>query len=229
MNTSNSLVAPAKVMVQSNSIREFKTGVDELLSKRQYFISKVLPQLIEGQDYYVIKGRKSLAKGGAEKIASIYGFTASFEQDNDTMKSFESVKGLIAFICNLYKGNQKVGQGRGASTLAKNDNDPNKTIKMCQKSAYIDSLIRCSGLSDIFTQDLEVMPVEAISEPPQQEEYQVIEEDPKLATEKQRTFLLQLIYEKCSKASREEYLSQLNSPNLSRFDCSELISSLLPM
>ena len=50
-----------------------------------------------------------------------------------------------------------MGQGRGASTLEKNEGDPNKTIKMAQKSAYIDSTIRATGLSDLFSQDLEDM------------------------------------------------------------------------
>jgi hypothetical protein len=47
-----------------------------------------------------------------------------------------------------------VGEGRGAAVLVKNNNDPNKTLKMAQKSAFIDAVLRASGLSDFFTQDL---------------------------------------------------------------------------
>jgi hypothetical protein len=67
------------------------------------------------------------------------------------------LKGVICFVCNLQKNGEAVGQGRGAAMLAKNANDPNKTIKMAQKSAFVDAVIRSSGLSDFYTQDLEDM------------------------------------------------------------------------
>jgi hypothetical protein len=230
----------SEIIQESKSMLEFKNGVDELLAKRSYFISQVLPKLVEGQDFFTIKGRKSLAKGGAEKIASIYGLTAQFERDDESMSAF-SIKGLIAFVCDLYKGEAHVGQGRGASTLEKNDNDGNKTIKMAQKSSFIDSVIRTSGLSDIFTQDLESLAPQRVSEVEinpsgeidmEQRDKQVSYEDyglPKFATDKQKTFLKTLIEDKCTQSAKEEYREKLNSPYLTRFDASEMISSLLPM
>ena len=230
----------SEIIQESKSMLEFKNGVDELLAKRSYFISQVLPKLVEGQDFFTIKGRKSLAKGGAEKIASIYGLTAQFERDDESMSAF-SIKGLIAFVCDLYKGEAHVGQGRGASTLEKNDNDGNKTIKMAQKSSFIDSVIRTSGLSDIFTQELESLAPQSVSEVEinpsgeidmEQRDKQVSYEDyglPKFATDKQKTFLKTLIEDKCTQSAKEEYREKLNSPYLTRFDASEMISSLLPM
>ncbi|OQA36520.1 MAG: hypothetical protein BWY53_00512 [Parcubacteria group bacterium ADurb.Bin326] len=148
----NTLIQPF-----SDTLESFRQGVDNLLAKRSYFISQVLPKLQENQDYYEIKGRKSLAKGGAEKLASIYNLTATFQRDDETMNSFSSVKDMIAYVCTLYRGNQIIGQGRGAAILSKNQGDINKTLKMAQKSAYIDAVIRSTGLSDIFTQDLETV------------------------------------------------------------------------
>lgn len=145
---------------------DFKSGIDTLLESRKYFIEQVLPILKEGQDFFVIKGKKSLAKGGAEKLASIFRFTASFEVDKDimTILSESGQKGLIAFKCLLKDKDGLVkGEGRGADTIDRNQSDPNKTIKMAQKRAYTDSLIRATGLSDIFTQDLDDMPLESIS------------------------------------------------------------------
>lgn len=131
--------------------------VDALLESRKYFIDKVLPILKENQDFYVIKNKKSLAKGGAEKLASIFNLSASFEVDKDTM-GLLTVQGLVAYVCNLTGVDGRArGQGRGADTLARNQNDPNKTIKMAQKRAFVDAVIRATGLSDIFTQDLEDM------------------------------------------------------------------------
>jgi len=130
-----------------------KTNIDGFLEQRQEFIEKVKAIMVEGKDFHVIQGKKSLAKGGAEKIASIFGWGATFEKDKDTLEAFD-IKGLVAYVCNLTKGDGLVGQGRGAATLAKNNNDANKTIKMAQKSAFIDAVIRTSGMSDFFTQDL---------------------------------------------------------------------------
>ena len=39
------------VMVTEDSLENFKRSVDNLLSKRAYFISQVLPKLKEGQDF----------------------------------------------------------------------------------------------------------------------------------------------------------------------------------
>ena len=149
-------VTPTAIQ-SSESLKAFKEGVDSLLSKRSYFISQVLPKLQEGQDYYMIMGKKSLSKGGAEKLTSIYNLTAIFERDDNSIETLKDVKGLVAFVCNLTKIGKIVGQGRGADTLARNANDANKTIKMAQKRAYVDAVIRTTGLSDIFTQDLESM------------------------------------------------------------------------
>ena len=219
------------IMVQSKSMVDFKTGVNELLEKRSYFKSQVLPSLKEGLDYHVIKGRKSLSKGGAEKLCSIYNLSAFFEKDKDTMSAFSHIAGLIAYVCTLSRNGVVQGQGRGCSTLAKCENDPNKAIKMAEKSSYISATIRTTGLSDIFTQDLENMPEQALSIPVIEEGMTIKEtiDGPKLATEKQRQFLQQLIAEKCDDSSKENYIEQLKEPTLSRFDCSELISSLLPM
>lgn len=132
-------------------------NIDGFLAKRQEFIQKVGTIMVDGKDYHVIQGKKSMAKGGAEKIASIFNWSAKFEKDIDVMDALNDLPGLIAFKCTLIKGKTVVGEGRGASTLTKNSNDPNKTIKMAQKSAFIDAVLRTSGLSDFFTQDLEDM------------------------------------------------------------------------
>lgn len=139
--------------------------IDAFIGKRTEFIQKVNAICVEGKDYHVIQGKKSLAKGGAEKIAAIFGWTAKFAKDQETYemlsKSFPN-DALVAYYCWLTKpiGAEfhTLGQGRGAALLSKNGKDPNKTIKMAQKSAFIDAVLRTSGLSDFFTQDLEDMP-----------------------------------------------------------------------
>lgn len=209
----------------SEALRSFKQGVDSLLERRRYFISQVLPKLIENQDYYVIKGRKVLAKGGAEKLAGIYSLTASFRRDNETMEAFDSIPGLVAYVCDLSRGGDGVilGQGRGASTLNENGKDANKTIKMATKSAYIDAVIRSTGLSDIFTQDIQGSPVLPESAPTDRDQE---ERRDKMITDRQRELLTQLIYQNIHDSNRaEKWIASLD--DLSRTEASEQISSFI--
>ena len=134
-------------------------NIDGWLEQREEFLEKVSSKMIEKKDYHVIQGKKSLAKGGAEKISSIFGWVAKFERDTETLEMLgKDHTGTLAYICNLYKGDQVIGQGRGARSVAADEGDVNKSIKMAQKSAYVDAVLRASGLSDLFTQDIEDMP-----------------------------------------------------------------------
>ena len=102
------------------------------------------------------------------------------------------IKGLVAFKCTLVNG-EFVGEGRGAASLLKNSNDPNKTLKMAQKSAFIDAVLRASGLSDFFTQDLEDMPREEIGQPQQVQAKPIPSDKP---SEKQIEFIKTLCKQK---------------------------------
>lgn len=154
-----------ETIAQEKQIVKSDADIDGFIELRQKFIAKVNTICVEGKDYHVIQNKKSLAKGGAEKIASIFKWTAKFEKDTESLEMLGEVKGLVAYKCTLMNG-QFVGEGRGAAMLARNNGDPNKTLKMAQKSAFIDAVLRASGLSDFFTQDLEDMPREQISEKP---------------------------------------------------------------
>ena len=225
--------------IASDNLAQFKTGVNELLQKRDYFCQMILPKLIENKDYYVIKGRKSLGKAGAEKLASIYNLVATFEKDTETMESFKGIDGLITFICTLSRNGAIVGQGRGSAILKNNGGDANKTIKMAEKSAYISGVIRSTGLSDIFSQDLETMRSSDVSP-----SYEIIpeaaagESDTNLfprksaqgnddrITEKQKNLLNDLISQRVKgKEEKERWFSEIAIA--SKFDASEMISSLL--
>lgn len=236
----------ATITATRSGIAKFKSGVDELLEKRNYFKSRVEPMLIEGTDYYIIKGRKSLGKAGAEKLASIYGLTAAFKKDAETLESFRVVDGLVAYVCSLYHDGKIVGEGRGAAMLKNNGNDVNKTIKMSQKSAYLDSIIRTTGLSDIFTQDLENMPPENIQptavktniddwdnpdipyERVEAKEEIGAETEPVPITERQKEYLTDLAMQNLDDGKeKEEYLASIDS--MTRTDASDSIKGLLAL
>lgn len=157
------LEEPKLIAQVKSAVIKQTADIDGFLVKRQEFIQKVSAICVEGKDYHVIQGKKSLAKGGAEKIASIFQWNATFTKDTESLEMLGGMKGLVTFKCTLLKGSKFVGEGRGAATIEKNSNDPNKTLKMAQKSAFIDAVLRASGLSDFFTQDIEDMPTESIS------------------------------------------------------------------
>jgi hypothetical protein len=69
---------------------------------------------------------------------------------------------VILLKCELHTPAGFVAaEGTGARTIAQDDGDINKSLKMAEKSAHIDATLRVAGLSEIFTQDLEDMLREA--------------------------------------------------------------------
>ena len=217
-------------MVQTD-INSVKKGVETLNEKRRFFLENILPTLVEGQDYFIAdNGRKVLGKGGAERLAEIYSITAQFVPDKESLAFFGDASGTIAYRCVLRRDGKLCGEGRGSASTKDHDESINSTIKVAQKSAFVDGILRATGMSFLFSQDF--IPEDNMEEDLEGRDRVASfnhEDLPKFATEKQKTFLAQLINEKCSTSSKDEYLSQLNSPYLSRFDASELISSLLPM
>ena len=210
---------------------DIKNGIDALAKKRKIFMEQILPTLVPEQDYWITdEGRKVLSKGGAERLAEIYSITAQFVADKESLAFFGNTSDTVVYRCVLRRNGVVCGEGRGSASLKDHDESINSTIKVAQKSAFVDGILRVTGMSFLFSQDFLPEDNKEIDLEGRDRIASFNDEDlPKFATEKQKTFLAQLINEKCSTSSKNEYLSQLNSPYLSRFDASELISSLLPM
>ena len=209
---------------------QFKIDIDTVLFKKQYFIEKVFPSFTEGRDYFLVDNKKTLGKSGAEKIAGAYGAVAVFEKDDNTMDAFK-VEGLIAYRCNLLnKEGGIVAQGRGSAVLKDHEENVNTTIKVCQKRAFVDAVLRFSNLSDMFYQDLEDLNIinDFETSPQVTSLYSgdKIKNGDKMITEKQKEFLEKLIYKRIrSWNEQEKWLAEL--PTCTRFDASEMISSFL--
>jgi hypothetical protein len=65
--------------------------------------------------------------------------------------------GIFAYVCIVIDSQgHAVGQGRGVAELREPGmNNANRTVKMTLKRAQVDAILRCAGLSQWFTQDLE--------------------------------------------------------------------------
>ena len=127
---------------------------------RALLTAYITEHLQEGIDYYTLMiggnvSKPSLSKAGSEKFLRLFNVHATFRKDEETWEMLGRPAGVICYVCALYTTRGEcVGEGRGAREVRK-EKDINKAIKMAQKSAQIDAVLRTGALSDAFTQDLE--------------------------------------------------------------------------
>jgi len=140
---------------------QFKIETDRRKLIKKFIKSNLAP----GIDYGKIKmgGRESkdcLFKPGAEKFCSLLQLRADFAKDSETLSMIPSASSTIAYICKLVHipSGEVVSEGRGACSLHEKNDMVNTTIKIAEKRAQIDAVLRL-GLSDSFTQDLDDMEV----------------------------------------------------------------------
>lgn len=146
----------------------------EVQTEQRALIQKFInDNLVEGVDYgriHVIKkdqckdgdrctkdyhfSKRILFKPGQEKIFSLFGITDELEKDEKAYEMLGNIAGMVAYKCVMYRGDKRVGEGRGAATLAGSQNDPNSTIKKAEKRARMDACLSL-GFSAYFTQDLD--------------------------------------------------------------------------
>ena len=174
---------------------QFRAGLDRRKENRDTLMEWIRSALVENRDYgsIMIRGQKSkpsLLKPGAEKIAGMLGLIPRFPN----LKEYEesAIKGdvidLIILKCELHnQSGEVVGEGVGARSTERQDNgDLNKALKMAGKSAMIDATLRCAGISEIFTQDIEEMQSPTSPNPPVElRQPSLIQHDDEMATEKQ--------------------------------------------
>jgi hypothetical protein len=153
---------------------------------RELFVDWLFNRLVAGIDYMVIHrkvgprnaktacpnaadnksatcatcgGKATLCKPGSEKICGLLQLRPRFKRDVDAWEMLGGEAGLVTLVCELVTPTGVVvAEGRGARHRDQDFGDTNKCLKMAQKSAQTDAVLRCAGLSEIFTQDLEDMP-----------------------------------------------------------------------
>lgn len=122
--------------------------------------------MVDGKDYGTIsikgtKSKPSLFKPGAEKFCGLFKIRPTFKKDVETINMLGDKPGIIGYICELVDSRGRViGEGRGTSSVNPdgNDFDVNKAVKIAEKRAQIDAVLRTGALSDFFTQDMEDAP-----------------------------------------------------------------------
>jgi len=147
---------------------------------RKRVLDFVKGELKEGVDYgaaYEGSKKPSLLKPGAEKICMLLQIEPVFVPDHDTWTMLGSVAGCVNLVCYLLTGERKlqalklikemgkeneatifkmlaISEGRGAGTIKERSNmNANSLIKIVEKRALVDAVLRVAGLSEMYTQD----------------------------------------------------------------------------
>jgi hypothetical protein len=152
---------PGPVLLPSLDARTLEQSMQAWSAQRQVVKRFLQQELVEGTDYYTlrIKGRETkpaLSKAGSEKFLALFQLHATFEQDTATWTMLGQPQGTLCYRCQLHtRSGEIVGEGRGARTIQQDGGDINKAVKMGEKSACVDAILRTGALSDVFTQDLD--------------------------------------------------------------------------
>ncbi len=143
-------LAPMDVTPQT-----FDANLQRRSQNRAALMHWVRDALVAGTDYGVIRDKPSLWQPGAEKIAGMLGLSHHFP-DNEVyvarIARGEPINDILLRCFLFDQSGNKVGEGTGARSVDE-DGSLNKAFKMAQKSAFIDAVKRCAGLSEVFTQD----------------------------------------------------------------------------
>lgn len=125
----------------------------------------IFESLKEGVDYFVSQKesfgpRNVLKKSGAETIASALNIEVSMG-DIETLKVNHEGQGAIIFTVKAYAKNSGdvIAEGVSSRSSHLDSGDVNSTTKIMYKSAYIDVILRATGMTRHFTQDLIESPV----------------------------------------------------------------------
>ena len=155
---------PGPVLLPSLDARTLELSMQAWAEQRQVVKRFLQTHLQEGTDYYSLKigGRETkptLSKAGSEKFLGLFQLHATFTQDDATWTMLGKPEGVLCYTCHLLtRSGEIVGEGRGARRVSQENGDINKAVKMAQKSATIDAVLRTGALSEAFTQDLDEAP-----------------------------------------------------------------------
>ncbi len=179
---------------------------------------------------YKTKERLNPIQEEVAKNVGTYNITAIIEEDKETLATLKNVPGLIAFICTLKIGNEVISVGRGSATVNRMNKFLERGVRYSFGNSLVDAVVR--GIKN-----MDALYFKTINQSTNKAKDEVDSDSPAFfgdeeisqeATDKQRNFLTKLV-KNCDEEDKEEFLSALASPYLSKFQCSELIQKLMPV
>jgi hypothetical protein len=165
------------------------------------------------------------ARGEINKAIGSFNFTASFQEDVETLRKFKQIPGLVSFICTLRKDDEIIGEGRGTATFSKINKYVDRTVNTALKASFVDSVVRSTRMLESFQTDEDEDEWQdddiekAYKEKERYEQTQNI-------TDKQKKFLTELVQTKVNdEEERNGWLSQMNE--LTKEEASQAIETFL--
>lgn len=158
--------------MSSVSVESVKENITRMNEIRGLIDGYIQQNLVPGTDYGEIKTDKftskpSLFKPGSEKMCTLFQLKARFKRDDETWEMAGKPQGTFFYVCELIDGNGNIwGEGRGAEAAGSKSRDVNAAIKIAEKRAQVDAVLRVFALSERFTQDIEDMPDQTVSTKP---------------------------------------------------------------
>jgi hypothetical protein len=141
----------ARLVERSKEVRDqLEAWIREVMKSGLHF--GIIP--IAGRE----SSKPTLLKPGAELVALLFGWRFHLTADLDSLQMYGGQPtGTFAYICHVIdRVGGTVGQGRGVAELREPEmQNANECVKMALKRAQVDAVLRCAGLSQWFTQDLE--------------------------------------------------------------------------
>ena len=135
-------------------------NVKSELQKTQALAKELFDGLTTNQHYMILNGphgpRTILTKSGAEIVARVLGWRVEFYDRHiyNTSPNNDQAGQQVGISARLLdKHGEEIGQGLGGRALVMDGFILNNSYKMAAKSAFVDVVLRVSGLSDFLSQD----------------------------------------------------------------------------
>ncbi len=159
-----------------------------------------------------------------KKCVGVYKFSATVEQDNDSLEKFRHIPGIISFICTIRLGEVVIGEGRGTAVLSRINKFLERTVRYAFNASLLDAMAKSLKMLDALQLDLsnqhnELAPTEIVYEKKKKDT-----EAESIITDKQKTYLLGLIKTKISD-KEERYIWQDKIPRFTKDEASQAIKS----
>ena len=125
------------------------------------FEKTLIDSMTEGRHFYVqtnmLVPRQILSKGGAEYLAKLFNWTVVLSEPRFTRVATHKGEASQQVYFEAHVVNEKnqiLAYGGGARSLTQDAGSLNTALKMARKSAFVDAVLRGSGLSSYFDQDV---------------------------------------------------------------------------
>lgn len=135
------------------------------------------------KDVFNVNNKNHPVHEEVQKCLGSYDLAITFEEDADTIRMFENIPGLVAFLCTVRKGDKIIGQGRGSAVLNRMNRFVERTVRTAFNASVVDAIIRSTKILDAMHPDADT----ALQNMATGYELEGI-------TEKQRSYLTELVH-----------------------------------